>query len=467
VLNVRSLRFRLAVWYFGTVTAICALAATGYWFAIRSELNHALDQGLRYRLIGLREFLQDVEPGGEREIASRLNEISQLGELHQVFDANGALIARSRGLARHRVPPQPPGELGFEIRYGTGGTADFPLRLAWQKVRIGSHTLILGVAGPQRKFEGVLRAFTAVLLLSIPFILAVATACGLWLGRRALAPVARITDDARAITETNLSARLAVPDSRDELQQLSQTLNDMLDRIEQSFTRTRQFTADASHELRAPMTLIYTAAQYSLRRERSREELVDSLQKILRESQRTTALIDDLLLLARGDAGKESAALTQMDAAPLLREAAEQATAIAAAKDIGVSLQLEGDVLPVRGDDAQLRRLLLILVDNALKYTPAGGRVTIAGSADGSDVTISVADTGAGISPDDRPHVFERFWRADKIRSREAGGTGLGLTIAKQIADLHGAHLGVQSNVGRGSTFSVRFPSSGRPADSI
>lgn len=462
MLNVRSLRFRLAVWYFCTVAVICALAATGYWLAIRSGLNHALDQGLRYRLMGLREFLEDVEPGGDQDIASRLEEISQLGELYQVFDANGRPIAQSRGLERHRVPQRPPNELGFEIRYEAGGTADFPLRLAWQKVTIGSHTLILGVADPQRKFEGVLRAFTTVLLLSMPAILALATACGLWLGRRALTPVARITDDARAITEGNLSARLAVPHSRDELQQLSETLNDMLERIEQSFSRTRQFTADASHELRAPMTLIQTAAEYSLRRERSREELVDNMQKILREAQRTRALIDHLLLLARGDAGKESAALTGMDAAPLLREAAEQATAMAAAKGISVSLRLEAGVLPVRANEPQLRRLLLILVDNALKYTPSGGRVTIAGSADGSDVTISVADTGAGISPDELPHVFERFWRADKVRSREAGGTGLGLTIAKQIADLHGAHLGVQSEIGRGSVFTVRLPNPAR-----
>jgi heavy metal sensor kinase len=458
VLNARSLRFRLAVWYFCTVAAICGLAATGYWFSIRSELNRALDQGLRYRLIGLREFLEDGGPGGDREIASRLNAISALGELYQVFDADWTLIAQSRGLARHRVPQTAPGELGFEIRYGAGGTPEFPLRLAWQKVRFGSHALILGVADPQRKFEGVLRAFTTVLLLSTPLILALATVCGLWLGRRALRPVARISHDARAITETNLSARLAVPDSRDELQQLSETLNDMLERIEQSFTRTRQFTADASHELRAPMTLIHTAAQYSLRRERSREELVDGMQKILRESRRTTALIDDLLLLARGDAGKESAALAVMDAGPLLRDAAEQATAMAVAKDIRVSLRLDSDELPVRANEALLRRLLLILVDNALKYTPSGGGVTIAGRAGASEVAISVTDTGPGIAPDDLPHVFERFWRADKVRSREAGGTGLGLSIARQIADLHWARLDVRSEIGRGSTFGVRFP---------
>jgi two-component system, OmpR family, heavy metal sensor histidine kinase CusS len=325
-------------------------------------------------------------------------------------------------------------------------------------VTIRGQSLILGVADPQRKYEGVLGAFTSVLLLSTPFILALATVCGLWLGRPALAPVARITDDARAIGESNLSARLAVPESRDELQQLSETLNEMLDRIEHSFTRTKQFTSDASHELRAPMTLIYTAAQYSLRLERSREELVESMQKILRESQRTAALIDDLLLLARGDAGREPPELTVVDAVPLVRDIAQQATAMAAARGVHVDLRLEAGTLPVNAHEPHLRRLLLILVDNALKFTPSGGRVKMTGSTDAREVTISVADTGIGIAPDDLPHVFERFWRADKVRSREAGGTGLGLAIAKQIAEQHGAHLGVQSEVGRGSVFTVRLP---------
>ena len=458
MLNIRSLRFRLALWYFCTVAVICSLAAVGYWFAIASALNGALDQGLRYRLIGLRHFLEDVEPQGTEEIASRLKEISKIGELYQVFDARGVLIAESQGLARHGVPRQLPQDLGSDIRYGRGGTEDFPLRLAWQRVTIGEHTLTLGAADPQRKFEGVLRAFTSIVLLSTPFILALATLCGLWLGRRALAPVARIADDARAISESSLSSRLAVPDSRDELQQLSETLNEMLGRIEHSFTRVQQFTADASHELRAPMTLIYTAAEYSLRRERSREELVASMEKILRESRRTTALIDDLLLLARGDAGRETGELKWMDAAPLVRDAAEQAKAMGAAKKIHVNLQLESDGLPITADETRLRRLLLILVDNAVKFTPLGGSVTVEGRKDATDVVMSVVDTGAGISPADLPHIFERFWRADKVRSRESGGTGLGLPIAKQIAEQHGATIGVYSEVGRGSAFTVRLP---------
>ena len=375
-----------------------------------------------------------------------------------MFDTDGALIAQSRGLTRHQVEPEPPRGLGFEIRYDTGGPRDFPLRRAWQKVTMGERTLILGVADPQRKYEGVLAAFTSVLLLSTPFILALATLCGLWLGRRALAPVAHITEAARAITESNLSTRLAGPDSNDELQQLSETLNQMLDRIERSFSRTKQFTADASHELRAPMTLIYTAAQYALRRERSRDELVDCMRKILRESQRTTALVDDLLLLARGDAGREAAGLERLDAGPLVRDVAEQATAMAGAKNIHVNLQLDPDALNVKANEAKLRRLLLILVDNALKFTPCGGSVTIQGRGTEVEVAISVADKGLGISPADLPHVFERFWRADKVRSREAGGTGLGLAIARQIADQHGADLSVQSELGQGSVFTVRLP---------
>lgn len=458
MVNVRSLRFRLAAWYFCTVASIFALAAGGYWLTVRSALNSALDQHLRFRVIGLGKYLEGVDSHGRQAIASRLNQIDQLGELYQVFDGDGNLIAQSYNLARRGVRVRPPRDLGSEIRYETGGPPDFPLGLAWQKVTIAGQPLIVGAADPQNKYEGVLGAFASVLLVSTPIILTLATLCGLWLGRRALAPVARITEDARAITEQNLSARLAVPDSRDELQQLSETLNAMLDRIEESFSRIKQFTADASHELRAPMTLIYTAAQYSLRRERNRDELLEGMQKIQRESQRTTALIDDLLRLARGDAGKERAPLLPMDTEPLLRDVAEQARTMAVDKNIDVQLHVEADPLPVRADDVSLRRLLLILVDNAVKFTPRGGTVIVKGSRDATHVTVSVADTGAGIAPDDQRHIFERFWRADKVRAREAGGTGLGLPIARQIAEQHGAGLSVESEVGGGSLFALRLP---------
>jgi heavy metal sensor kinase len=456
--NTRSLRFRLAVWYFCTVAALFSLAATGYWFAIRSGLNTARDEGLRYRLIGLRQYLDDVDTEHDQKVASRLKDIYHFGELYEVFDDDGVAIAQSYRLSLHGVTLQPPRNLGSDIRFENGGPGGFPLRMAWQKVPIAGHTFVLGAADPQAKFEGVLTKFTSVLLLSAPVILVAATLCGLWLGRRALAPVARVSDEARAITESNLSRRLAVPDSRDEVQQLSETLNEMLQRIEQSFMRTKQFTADASHELRAPMTLIYTAAQYALRRPRSREELVDSLRTILRESRRTATLIDELLLLARGDAGRETHELEVLDARALVREAAEQATAMGGTKSVRVKLELSAEELPVEASEVKLRRLLLIVVDNAVKYTPSGGTVTLSAGREGSAVTIAVADTGVGISADDLPHIFERFWRADKVRSRDEGGAGLGLPIARQIAEQHGASLDVRSEPGRGSVVTVRLP---------
>jgi signal transduction histidine kinase len=206
------------------------------------------------------------------------------------------------------------------------------------------------------------------------------------------------------------------------------------------------------------MTLIHTAAEYALRRPRRREELVDSLQKILRESRRTAALIDDLLLLARGDAGRDTTELEVLDARAFVRDAAEQAKAMGATKGVHVELELDQQELPVHASEVNLGRLLLILVDNAIKYTPGKGTVTLSATGNGSDVIISVADTGVGISSDDVPHIFERFWRADKVRSREVSGVGLGLPIARQIAEQHGASLDVRSEPGRGSLFTVRMP---------
>lgn len=459
-MNTRSLTFRLAVLYFCSMAAISAVAAGGYWLAVRWALHSALDQGLRYRLVGLHQYLQYVDPDDPEELVEELEAVLQMGELYQVFDGRGRLLTQSAGLDNRGTLDPPPRDLGPEIRYGSGGPDDFPLRLAWQRVMVEGEPLILVAVDPQRKYAGVIGAFTTVLLLSMPVILLLASACGIWLGRRALAPVARIAEDARAITEQNLSARLAVPSSGDEIQQLSETLNAMLARIEGSFVRVRQFTADASHELRAPLTLIHTAAESSLRRERSREALEENLRKILRETQRTSALIDDLLLLARGDA-QQVDELRPLDASALVREVAEQATTMAARKDIVVQVQLPEGTLPVWANRERLRRLFLILIDNAVKFTSDGGTVTVAGSRDAARIQISVADTGPGISLADQPHIFERFWRADKARTRDAGGAGLGLAIARQIANQHRATIDVRSDPGHGAQFVVSLPLGG------
>jgi heavy metal sensor kinase len=445
------------------ILVACILAGASRW-ALAVSLDHALDQSLRYRLIGLHGFIDQESNGGLDRLKTRLRELNHLGELFQVFGPGGELMAQSDGLTRHHFSTQMPPDPGAGMIFRSAGRHSFPVRMATQRIYVDGQPLVIEVADPELKFHNVLTEFYSFLFLALPIVLAVAAYGGYWLSGRALLPVDQIIDEARAIAPANLAARLSVPTSGDELQRLSETLNEMLGRVEQSVLQVRRFTADASHELRAPMTLIYTAAQFALRRDRGTEELKDALSKILREAKRCTELINQLLSLARSDAGTTSMELVSTDLAALVREVVSEATMLATEKGLSVSVDLPEQLeLPI--DEGSFRRVLLILLDNAFKYTPAGGNVTVSATEDESGIAIAVADSGTGIPAADLPFIFDRFWRADKVRSRDAGGTGLGLAIAREIAQSHGAELTVESSIGHGSTFTVRLRrfATGRP----
>ena len=461
MLTLMSIRWRLTFWYFCTLGAILTFTAIGSWFAMRRSVEVALDRGLTYQLTGLREYIANTGAVEPEELKAKLAPILGLSDLFRVYDAGGSLICESIALTSHDVNLGAPPGANSAVRFRSAGNRGFPLRMAYQRYPRGGRTITVEVADPVRKFQTAVEEFTTVLWLSVPILLVLATVGGFWLSTRALKPVDKLTEDARAITASDLSRRLAVPPTKDELRRLSETLNGMLDRIEGSFQQVRRFTADASHELRAPVTLIHTAAEFSLRRERSSDELRDSMGKILREAKRTTRLIDDLLLLARAGSDPDAFPLHPMDLAPVLKEVADQAAGLAASHGLTVSTEQAGGALQVNADEASIRRLILILVDNAIRYTPPGGQVKLdARSADG-DLLVSVSDTGCGIAQEDLPRIFERFWRADKVRSRASGGTGLGLSIAQEIAGRHGSRITVTSEPGRGSTFTISLPKAG------
>lgn len=459
-MNLRSLRVRLTLWYSCALVLVALILAGASRWALAVSLNHALDQSLRYRLIGLHGFIEENSHAGLGYLTRRLRELDTLGELFQVFGPQGELMAQSDGLERHHVGTRPPPDPGARMLFRNAGPRWFPFRMATQRIYVYGQPLIIEVADPQAKFHNVLSEFDSVLFLALPFVLALAAVGGYWLSSRALAPVDRIIEEARAINPTNLAARLFVPASGDELQRLSETLNGMLGRVEQALRQVHQFTADASHELRAPMTLIYTAAQFALRRERSREELKESLGKILRAAKRCTELINQLLWLARSDAGNSRIELVSTDLAALVEEVVSEVAVLASDKRLKVSTYWPEGHVRAAVDEVSFRRMLLILLDNAIKYTPAGGSVTIHMREEENMVAIAVADTGTGIPGNELPFIFDRFWRADQVRSREAGGTGLGLAIAREIAQSHGAEIHVESSVGHGSTFTVRLPRS-------
>jgi heavy metal sensor kinase len=270
--------------------------------------------------------------------------------------------------------------------------------------------------------------------------------------------VDRITRTARSISEHNLSQRLEESPTGDELQRLSRTLNEMLARLESAFRRNTQFTADASHELRTPIALMRTTAEIALRRDRAAAEYREALGEILSELERTSRLIEDLLTLARADSGTATFGMAPLDLAASLREAGAQVERLCQEKQVELREAISAEGCQVEGDAEALRRLFLILLDNAVKYTGPGGRIEVVLRQQDGFAIVEVTDTGIGISDEDLPCIFERFYRSDKARSRVSGGAGLGLSIARWIVEAHHGQVQVESALGQGSTFRVSLP---------
>jgi signal transduction histidine kinase len=222
--------------------------------------------------------------------------------------------------------------------------------------------------------------------------------------------------------------------------------------------RMKQFTADASHELRAPISLIRTTAEIAVQRDRPAPEYREALTEILEESERTSQVVDSLILLARADSGKETLEYAPVDACAVVRGAIEQGEKLARSQCIEFKNSIPSGSISIQADSDALRRAVLILIDNAVKYTPSGGTVQVAVTEEGGFAVVSVTDSGIGIAKEDITHVFDRFWRADKVRSRGQGGAGLGLSIATWIAEAHQGSLAVESARGRGSIFILRVP---------
>jgi len=458
----RSIGFRLAAWYF--LVLGCGLAAFSIvaWFAARASIYHAVDDELRDRARGVAKFM-DLRMAALPipEIRDEFREHSAVGpgiDLFQVCDRDGQWLYRSAPLESNHVPIFRPSALDAP-RFETSRAGSRPLRLYSRRIEVDGKPYTVQVAAPLREAFEALERFRWLLLFAAPLLLIVASAGGYWLSTRALSPVDEIAGTAQRISIENLAERLPVPPTGDQLQRLSETLNAMFARLETAVRRITQFTADASHELRAPVALIRTTAEVAVqRKDRTAAEYLEALQEILEESERTSQVVDSLMLLARADSGNETLDCADADACAIVREAADQGEKLARSSGLEFTTGLPNAPVPIQGDSNALRRALLILIDNAVKYTPRGGAVRVMLETDRDFAIASVSDTGIGIAPLDVPHIFDRFWRADKARSREQGGAGLGLSIAKWIIEMHRGSISVESQPGKGSTFYARVP---------
>jgi len=452
-----AIRFKLTAWYFAVLIVSFALFGVVAFFAMQRGIVATVDQNLRDQTRGIRELIERELSEGYEGLEGELRQHSEIeaeANFFQVSDEQGGWIYRSPLMARYDLPVS--GAAGPST--SNWQMSDLSLRVLLTTFSVPGHTYHVQVAAPMNDFYAAMNRFKLVLLLFSPLLLVLASVGGYWMSRRALTPVDEIIKDAQSINSRNLSRRLVVPHSGDELQRLSETLNGMLQGLETAFNRITQFTADASHELRTPLALMRTTAELSLRRACTESEYREVLTQILGDLEKTSALLERLMMLVRADAGVETLQRVPVSLGDHLHEVCRDGRTLAEAKQITLLEDLVSKPLVVNGDPDALHRMFLILIDNAVKYTPSQGRIKVSLTSSDGFAIAEVLDSGIGIAASDLPQIFDRFYRADKVRPRESGGTGLGLSIARWVAEAHGGSIDVQSSLGEGSVFEVSLP---------
>ena len=449
------IRIRLTAVYCAVFCVSTVLLEAGAYVGLQSAINAVVDRELQARLSGVEGFLS--EHFGRRTLSQLQGELAKHAALQPGYLAIELAGESSAVLRAPLMTPFAAVQPNPHVPKIWTAAGPVPLRVLAARRSVQGRVFNLQLATDLTVPFEVLRRFGWLLLLSAPIVLLSASAAGYWVSKRALQPVGELTGAARLISAANLSQRLAVPESGDELQALAETLNVMLCRIEDAFRHVTQFTANASHELRTPLALMRATAEVALLRANATADTYrEALHRILREAEKNSGLLDDMLRLARADSKGTSIALAPVELGSTIENACEGVTPLAREKDLRLECAGAGPVVWVAGDTAHLRRLWLILLDNAIKYTLPGGiiRVSWRGTQAGS-VICEVRDSGIGIAEADIHHIFERFFRADKARSREESGSGLGLSIARSIVDAHRGTIEVESTVGEGSLFRV------------
>ena len=457
-----SIGSRLTLWYLVIFTAAQLSFGMAMWFALRQELYSVADGALTAQIEDLANFLKSQKKKNMnvtklREEASEAYDLEHSGDFLQIYDEDGNWIFRAPWLEKNGFMPAILSAIKGRS-FQNVQLASKPFRFVTQRIEVNGRSYVVQTGVPTDQIIATLSLFKRYLLMLAPLLLLAAASGGYWLSRKALSPVDALTRTARSIGGHNLGERLEKLATGDELQRLSDTLNEMLARIESAFLRVTQFTADASHELRTPISLIRTEAEIALRKSRGDAEYREALRHILLEAERTSTLVEELLALARADSGSESLHLRGIDLRLTITEIANEWRPLVEARNLQFTQDSADCELPVLSDRNAVQRLLAILLDNAVKYTPPPGVVELGLKALGDKAVITVRDSGIGIAEPDQTKIFERFYRVDKARSRALGGAGIGLAIAEWIVQQHRGSISVQSSLGNGSTFLVGLP---------
>jgi heavy metal sensor kinase len=485
---IDSVRTKLTLWYVGLLALVLIAFSLGVYALMARKLQGRLDAGLRVAVEGVVRLIVHEKEEGETDqyaAGSALRKSYFPRQAVAFFDQNGGLLKEKMlGEIQATLPAGIPGLDRDGLQFYTLPEAqtgiDDGLRVAVERIKTGPQSAIfLVICQPVEDVSGDLELLGGILIVAVPLALLGVAAIGWFLARKSLAPVVEMSERARQISAENLERRLPVINPRDELGQLATTFNELLARLneafakqQEAFAQQRQFMADASHELRTPLYVMRTAGEVTMDQEQCEaSEYREALAMINQQTRHLTRIVEDMFTLARADAGQRQPESRDLYLDELVAETTRAAQVLAERKGLKVEIA-PLDETPYRGDEGLLRQMLLNLLDNAVKYTPAGGAVRVSLARHDSRYEIIVADTGVGIPSEAQPHIFERFYRADKARTRGKaganGGAGLGLSIARWIAEAHNGQIDLRHSDQRGSTFVIALPffhqNFGRPA---
>jgi heavy metal sensor kinase len=465
-MNPRSISFRLVAWYAGLLTVIFLLLCALLYLDLRHFLENDLRQAQARRTRQIANtLLAHVKQTGEPYVASQTKDWFE-PEINDRFiritRADGTLVYVS-GAPKDGsfdpaeipiFPPPPAAEFSQKLKLSGGDT----LLIAGLNFKSsGNPDYLVEFGALLDPVETMLNHLFLQLALGLPLAVIIITVGGYLLVRRALIPVEQITRSAERITQHNLSERLPVAHNGDELERLSVALNRMITRLDDAFQNSQRFIADASHDLRTPLTILHGELEHFAADARLNTELRERAGSMLEEVVHLSKIVEQLFTLSRLDAGEAQTEWTRFDLTELAKTTVEQMNLLADDKGISIACASSRPV-PVKGNRVRIKQVVVNLLDNAIKYTPENGAVHLRVLTVNGHAVLEVEDTGIGIPPAALPHVFERFYRVDPSRSADSESAGLGLAIVKAICTAHGAEVEAQSAVGSGSCFRVRLP---------
>lgn len=482
-MEFRSLRFKLTLWYVLILGILLISFSSFLYFTLSKSLHRDVDNKLSSlaKLIAS-ESISPVSKFGfgtiDQALETSLN-LKPIGKFIQVLDESGNIGRKSDNLKNVQLPISltalknaSKGLVTFETNRSIGNT---PLRIITFPVVENNHvTKIVQIASSLEEVEEALNTLFIILMITVPLALMVASLGGQFLARKALKPVDQVTQTARMITSQNLNQRIIPPKVKDEISRLIETFNEMISRLDRSFRQIKQFSSDASHELKTPLTILKGEVEVMLRKDRTPQEYQQTLRSNLEEINRMSQIVEDLLILSKADTGEIRLKKEEISLTEIVSEVVAQMDRLAQSKGLHLSTSNHHQDIHILGDALRIRELFINLIENGIKYTEEGGSIHVS-LQKGEDLLsenlsdwpksdqkefakIIISDTGIGIAKENQDKIFDRFFRVDKARSRGQGGSGLGLSICKWIVEAHQGEIKVESELGKGSSFIVILP---------